>query len=351
MSKQSKLTDIISTLSDDQLDKVLELIKSLTKKPTYSEDNLAILFCPHCGSISIKKNGKGSFEKQRFICKDCNHSFSSSTNVFFSHCRISEDKWHSFIEHEISGISLKEEAYFLNLSIHTCFRMRHKLYKAISEIVNKVKLTGEIQLDAAYRKINLKGTKPQNMPRYSKTRGNGSAYSGISHHKICIVSAIDTEDNMFLKVVGLGSESCEKYRKVKKYMNNIETIISDSKPCIQQFSNEIGAENDKIEVKANKKNYTTKSGKHLGDVNQLDAGITELITRTHGVSTRYFQEYLDFYTYLKKMKYSYKRDEIADNIFSLIKNTKAFTEDEIVLTEMPVSLKEAYYEYRFGIFA
>lgn len=37
------------------------------------------------------------------------------------------------------------------------------------------------------------------MPRISKKRSS-SAYRGISHHKVCIMSAVDDNDNMFLKL-------------------------------------------------------------------------------------------------------------------------------------------------------
>ncbi len=43
------------------------------------------------------------------------------------------------------------------------------------------------------------------MPRYSKKRtSTTSPYRGISHHKICVVSSIDEDDNLLLEIVGLG---------------------------------------------------------------------------------------------------------------------------------------------------
>mgnify|MGYP001000493566 FL=1 len=46
--------------------------------------------------------------------------------------------------------------------------MRHKLFKAISKVNDNVILHGLIELDSVYTKINLKGTRPQNMHRSSK---------------------------------------------------------------------------------------------------------------------------------------------------------------------------------------
>lgn len=41
-------------------------------------DNIEIstlLVCPNCNSTNIRKRGKSSSGKQRYICKDCNRSF------------------------------------------------------------------------------------------------------------------------------------------------------------------------------------------------------------------------------------------------------------------------------------
>ena len=58
----------------------------------------------------------------------------------------------------------------MNTSITTCFYRRHKLYKAASQIIQEQKLSDEIEIDSQYLSINLKGTKPENMPRYSKKK-------------------------------------------------------------------------------------------------------------------------------------------------------------------------------------
>ena len=58
----------------------------------------------------------------------------------------------------------------MNTSITTCFYMRHKLYKTASQIIQEQKLSNEIEIDSQYLSINLKGTKLENMPRYSKKK-------------------------------------------------------------------------------------------------------------------------------------------------------------------------------------
>lgn len=88
-------------------------------------------------------------------------------------------------------MTLDNEAHILGASKTTCFYMRHKLYHAASEIMSHQKLFYEVEIDTQNKSINLKGTRPQNMPRYSKKRGKQAAYRGISHHKVAIICASD----------------------------------------------------------------------------------------------------------------------------------------------------------------
>ncbi len=139
-----------------------------------------------------------------------------------------------------------------------------------------------------YMKINLKGTKSQKMPRYSKKRGNTSTYSRINHHKIIVIrSSI---------------------------------------------------------------RHTTSDGKHLGDANELIEGFQKSKKYKHGTGTRYLQDELNFYTIIKRLKYQLKREEIAGFIFDLLCKARFISIQEILSTKMPISLKEAYFDYHYGIF-
>lgn len=89
----------------------------------------------------------------------------------FSNSPVSFDTWRTFIKGKLNGLTLQQQSAATHLSVATCFHMRHKLYAAISSIQDQVVLKGNIELDPAYTNINLKGTKPENMPRLSKHRG------------------------------------------------------------------------------------------------------------------------------------------------------------------------------------
>jgi len=352
MSKREELIEFLTECSEDKIERVISLLKDMILPSTNLLNVGPEECCPHCGSVHFKKNGKSKSSKQRYKCSECQKTFTNSTGTIFFHSRVPDYLWKELIDLEFMNVTLRDEAYKLGVSIHTCFRMRHKFYRAVQEYLKTVHFEEQVQLDAAYRKINLKGRKPKDMPRISKKRGGTSAYSGISHHKICIITAVDSKDNMMLKIAGLGPEDFDKYNKFSDMFNETsKLIIADSKPAISLFANEIESSIEVIPSKPNKETYSTENGYTLAELNELDSQITTLITTKKGVNTKYFQEYLDFIVFKKHVKYHAERNEMKQYAFDLIKDMPAFTEEEIVNSELPISLKDAYFEYHYGIFS
>lgn len=345
MISEKQVIDFLKTKDHSYIDHLISLLKNDENNTDVSDR-----VCPICGSCHIKKNGKDSYSRQRYICKDCHKTFNDRTYTLFAWSHLSLEQWLLFIDLEVSEMKLEDEAHFLGTSITTCFCMRHKLYHAATEIINKQTLSGETEVDTQYLSINLKGTKPYNMPRYSKKRGGQSAFRGISHHKISVVCAADENDYMIMNITGLGSESFEKYKSNEMYFDDIKEIISDSKTCIQQFANYLGTTNNKVPTSPTEKKHLTKDGKSLGIINEMMSEVSGLITKTKGISTRYLQGYLNFNILRKQMNYKYKRNEITEKIMDLVIETSSFKNILVYATPMPISLKEAYYEYRYGIF-
>ena len=115
------------------------------------------------------------------------------------------------------------------------------------------------------------------MPRESKERGNTSAFRGISHHKISVVCAIDSNDHIIMQVTGLGFESFDKYEQTKPYFKDVKKIISDSKTSIQQFANLLEATNDKIPTSPIRKRYITDDGESIAALNEMMTEISAII--------------------------------------------------------------------------
>ena len=135
------------------------------------------------------------------------------------------------------------------------------------------------------------------------------------------------------------------------YFDNVKEIISDSKSSIQQLANHLGTTNNKVPTSPTEKKYLTKDGKSLGSINEMMSEVEGLITKTKGIGTRYLQGYLNFNILRKQIKYKYKRNEMLKQIMDMLVETSSFKNISVLAIPMPISLKEAYYEYRYGIFA
>lgn len=346
----NKLIEAIKSMTKEEIVKLFKVLQEALSDSSKTIENQTVKCCPRCGSVSFKKNGTNGI--QRYLCKDCHKSFTDKTNTFFSYSHISTEIWKQFIDFEYTGLSLREESYYLHISMATCFKMRHKLQRALSNYhINETKLSGEIQLDSAYFKINLKGTKPSNMPRQSKNRGNTSAFSGISHHKICVVCAIDENDEMLMNIAGLGTETFSYYKKQENYFDNPKLAVADSKAAIQLFCNFIGITVDKIIPSPVKKRFTTKNGNSVCELNQLIAEYRTKMKSKHGIGLRYFQEYLNQFIVNKQFRYKYQRDDYASKILEILNNSLYSSAKTLSNIELPISLKEAYYDYHYGIFS
>ena len=200
--------DDLKALSSDLVNELFSILK--TMKITV-EDNqsqqIAIWSirdhcCPFCGCEDYVKNGHQKNGAQKFVCKGCGRSFSMDTKTSGENSRFNLEKWTAFIECELNGMSSRKTAAMIGINRNTALLWRHKLYSALDYIQNS-KLSGQIQIDAMNIPINFKGQNYKTMPRSSKRRkSNRSASKNI--HSSCIVSAIDDQDHIVLKVADLG---------------------------------------------------------------------------------------------------------------------------------------------------
>ena len=235
--------------------------------------------------------------------------------------------------------------------------MRHKLYQAASRVQNQSILSGEVELDPTYTSINLKGTKPVKMPRYSKHRGkgryrkqasSGNTLLGLNHHKVCIVAAIDEHDNMLFKVGGLGRESFDILNQFRDHYSSNSMIISDDSHSIQTFVSKNRFRSDIIPSNA----LTSPSGRSVASVNEMHTELKNLIRRKHGISTRHLQGYLDWLVFLKCLRYTLDMRKWRPEAYMMtMKEIIPFRCCDIPKKPMPISLYAAYSEYHYGIYS
>ena len=165
---------------------------------------------------------------QKYICSGCKWITSETTGTIAYYSKLSFDVWKNIIDNLLDGFSIRRIAEEKN-SIPTSFQLRHKILFTLDNYIKNIQLGNSAQLDEKYFKINLKGTKPKNMPRFSKRRTTkGNSTRGISHHQVCIILVIDENDNLFFKIGELGRDTTQMLEdSISPHLGNILKVTVD----------------------------------------------------------------------------------------------------------------------------
>ena len=191
------------------------------------------------------------------------------------------------------------------------------------------------------------------MPRISKNRGKPSTYRGISHHKVCILSAMDDHDQTIFRVQGVGVETTERANQLLRYINSQQSknslLITDMKQVYDKVTSQLEIKH--IEVKAG--SHVTEDGYSLSGINQLHSEFSLLYRKYRGVSIRHLQGYLDFFAYCKNLTYRITklRDKSYYTYDCVSKEKSHLNVSSIHKKALPIDLFLAYGDWHFGCFA
>lgn len=300
--------------------------------------------CKYCNK-KMSKNGKTKNGVQKYICSSCQYSCSETTGTIVSHSHLSFDVWSNVIDNLLDGLSIRRIATENNISVHTSFRLRHKVLLALKNFVKNIKLKGNTQSDEKYFSINLKGTRTKDMPRYSKKRtSTKSPYRGISHHKVCTVSSIDEEENLVLKIVGLGRCTTEMLENaLSDKVENVNDFNTDSATAYRRFCKNHG-------INLN----TVPSGKHsngdinISKINGIHSQLETWLSKFKGVSIRHLQEYLDWFVFVYTMKKRFSLNKIKTESYNtIVLDSNYIKANDITKIQIPIDLDIAYAEYQY----
>lgn len=299
-------------------------------------------FCKKCGCL-LHKNGKTKTGIQKYICSGCKATSSETSETIICHSKLSFEIWSNVIDNLLNGFSLRRIAEENNISVLTSFRLRHKVLYALKTFIKSISLSGKIQSDEKYFSINLKGTKPINMPRYSKKRtSTTSPYRGISHHKICVVSSIDENDNLLLEIVGLGRCTTDMLKdSLSLKLNNAKSINADSASAYQEFCSEYN-----LTLNAIPSGFHNDGIFNISEINGIHSQLETWISKFRGISTRHLQEYLDWFVYIFTMKKRFLLNKIKTESYSkILIDNNYIKSNDIFKVKMLIDLNIAYAEY------
>ncbi|CAH0284269.1 hypothetical protein SRABI96_04067 [Peribacillus sp. Bi96] len=216
--------------------------------------------CRHCGSMLVVRYGKRE-GRQRYKCKDYLKLSNDLPNSPIYRSK-KADKWVSFIECMLKGLSLRKTGEIVGITHVTAFYWRHKVLSALAkESIGTFE--GIVEVDETYFLESHKGR--NTIPtRKSRKRGGSASKRGISNEQVCVLVA--RNKTTLSKRVGSGRILTEQIdTTLTSHFQSDTVLISDAHNSYKSYS----AKNDleHIIINGSKQEYVKKGIYHLNNTN------------------------------------------------------------------------------------
>jgi len=315
LNEKHQLLEIISDSSN-----CAELTIDQQIKPSLTDSKLAFNLkllnidqpdsCPHCKSIKIISNGRIN-NRNRFLCKSCKRTFGILSGTILSGVK-KMDKFLEFKEIMLSegAISLKLMSKRVGVSHPTALDWRHKIIGTLSS--SDAKFESEAQIDDIWVSYSQKGRKGL---KYSKKRG-GNKKAGDNNFQTKIITATNTSQTV-MKVARIGRiTKSDVQKKLGNFFVTGAKIVSDSHPSIIAFAKEKKLNH----VCFKSKEHVANTGENVQFLNNQASRLKTMINKVcKGVSTKYLQNYANWFSFMETYK-GKDVNEIATNTILMDKN-------------------------------
>jgi len=279
--------------------------------------------CPHCGSKSYFANGrlKGV---QRFRCKGCGKYFNESTGTALGGLH-KKDKFSKYLWCMFMGYSIRKCASETGISIPTSFNWRHKVLGSLSGISDE-DFRFVCESDDVFFLHSEKGNR--HIDRKPRHRGGKAKTAGITRDHVAVIVTCDRVGSQAMQVSGRGRIRRKDVEKALSGKIRKDTVFcTDAHRSYSAFAKTQELEHHKIKVGS--RGYTKDQVYHVQTVNSKVSRLKTWIRDFNGVSTKYLQNYLNWFITLEKL-----RDKALPlKTFSLLATARV-----ILLPELKIAL-------------
>lgn len=314
------IKQLFGSLTSKEKESFREYLSSVKDAFLPVDINREITSCPHCGSTHYVKNGTKD-GRQRYLCKFCKKTFSSSTGTILFHSKKDIETWSKYIHCLVEKYPLRRCAKECGITLHTAFIWRHKILDCLSSSQKDVRLSGIIEADETFTPISYKGNHKQSknfkMPRLAHRRGTKASKRGISNEKVCIACGVNLDCVAIAQIANLGKPSIDSLSKVfADRINKNSVFVTDSLSSYNQLSEKLNLTH--ISIPRFKRHSGTFN---IQLVNNYHARLKGLIHYCfHGVATKYLNNYIIYHNIVNFKKSSIEATEQMIN--KLTRNTK-----------------------------
>ena len=316
----------LPSLSSTEIEELQEILDHLSSSKTIipkSQQSRRHLLdnklgcCPHCGHRKYVKFGidKGS---QRYKCKSCNRSFTEYTGTWMAGLQ-RKDKIddYLFLMHQEKSLDKIKEA--LSINKKTAFDWRHKILSSLQDI-DKDNFTGITESDETFFLDSKKGQFVTG--RASRKRGGTAKTKGISKDLVAVIVTQDRTSTLDFSVATMGRlKKIDVENAIGTRINKDQTILcSDAHVSYKGFAIDNNLEHHTL--KGIIKQRVKDKIYHIQHVNSTHNRVKKWIDNTFwGVSTKYLQQYLNWYRIKEKLKHRNDKlnafiNKVAEDIYA-----------------------------------
>jgi len=266
-------------LYDNLYNKLIEEGKDVVDYQEIKAMSTGVL-CPDCNSSHVIKNGLQS-GVQNYRCKTCGRQFRVTTGTFMYGVH-EKGKMLEYIKCMSAGMSLRESARIVHISLTTSFFWRHRILCAMQSFEDNVNFFGVVELEELLMNYSEKGKKKLDKKEVKKLKKKKPT-------KVAVLAATDRSGNiLFKKLEDKRVQADHISDFLKSRISDNSVVCGSNKKAFKT----VNAEHIKHKEITNK----NKMKQGIYSVSTIHKKITDFVGwiyyKFRGVATKYLTNYI-----------------------------------------------------------
>jgi transposase-like protein len=253
--------------------------------------------CPHCAGGHYYRYGtvRGA---QRFRCKSCGRTFCEYTGTWLEGIH-KKSLIEPYLELMINHYSLEKTGKRLGINKKTALDWRHKILSSIEQNTG-TEFAGIVESDETFFEHSEKGNK--DLKRSARKRGTQEKNRGTGTNKASVIVSTDRKKSLKMTLSTMGRiTKADIKESFQTPLPETTILCSDGNVSYKGYS--IDNNLNHIVLRSDLKQYVKKGIYHIQHVNEIHNRLKKWLDGTFwGVSTKYLQNYLNWFYLREKLK-------------------------------------------------
>lgn len=287
--KGQALLPQMPSLTEAQLDELVlavEKRRSKTKALRVLEGAWGAPKCAHCTSDQVVKNGH-SRGLQRYCCRACSRTFNTTTGTPLAGLH-SKERFFQQGECLVQGMTVREAAGALGVSVSTAFRLRHRFLQAV-QAHQPTQVSGLLEADETYFRESQKGSRK--MTRDSRGRGGKATPKGSARDMVPVLIGRVRGTHQVLDRVLTAMIAAQAEDALRTVVGPDTLLCTDGSGALRTAAAKLGVTSKSVAVSYDGR--VREGVYHVQTVNNYHERFKTWVNRQlRGVSTKHLPNYL-----------------------------------------------------------